>query len=69
MAMIRKMEVISMLNNVMFMSEHIPGKHNIVADLLSQFQTANVKKVASWLDEVASKVPSNLLPWCLSQQK
>ncbi|MCP3932809.1 MAG: hypothetical protein GY705_27365, partial [Bacteroidetes bacterium] len=69
MAMIRKMVVVSMLNNVMFSAAHIPGKHNIVADLLSRFQTSKVRKVAPWLDEEETKVPANLLPWSLSRQK
>ncbi len=46
MSMVRKMVVLSMLNNVMFSAVHIPGRHNIVADLLSRFSFQKVQKVA-----------------------
>ncbi|MCP3933190.1 MAG: hypothetical protein GY705_29320 [Bacteroidetes bacterium] len=69
MSMVRKMVVVAMLNNVMFSAVHIPGKHNVVADLISRFQTSKVRRVAPWLDEEPTKIPSTLLPWSLSRQK
>ncbi len=69
MSLIRKMVVLSMLNNAMFSAVHIPGKHNVITDGLSRFQFDKVKKMAPWLDAEPTKVPKKLLPWCLSQMK
>ncbi len=63
MGMIRIMVTVSMLHNVLFSAVHIPGRHNVVADLLSRFQTTKVRKVAPWLDVEPTKIPSALLPW------
>ncbi len=69
MSMVRKMVVLGMLNNVMFSSAHIPGKHNVISDLLSRFKFQRVQKVAPWLDVQQTKIPERLLPWSISQQK
>ncbi len=67
MSMVRKMVVVSMLNNIVFSSQHIVGKHNVVTDALSRFQVKKAKSWAPWLREVQTKVPKNLLPWCNKQ--
>ncbi len=69
MSMVCKMVVFGMLHNVMFTAVHIPGKHNIVADLLSRFSFQKVRKVAPWLDEQPTKLPKKWLPWSTLQQK
>ncbi|MCP3932380.1 MAG: hypothetical protein GY705_25190, partial [Bacteroidetes bacterium] len=69
MSMVRKMVVLSMLNNVCFSAVHIPGRHNVVADLLSRFSFQKVRKVAPWLDQEATKFPEEWLPWSKLQQK
>ncbi|MCP3930760.1 MAG: hypothetical protein GY705_16860, partial [Bacteroidetes bacterium] len=43
MSMIRKMVVVAMLNNIMFSSAHIPGKHNVISDHLSRFRFQKAK--------------------------
>ncbi len=40
---------------------HIPGKHNVIFDGLSR------KEDGSMAGQKQTKVPSKLLPWCLSQ--
>ncbi len=69
MSMVRKMVVLGMLNNVMFTAVHIPGKHNVVADLLSRFSFQKVRKVAPWLDAQPTKLPKKWYPWSTRQQK
>ncbi len=69
MSMVRKMVVLGMLNNVMFSAVHIPGKHNVIPDLLSRFSFQKVRKVAPWLDAQATKVPEKWLPWSPLQQR
>ncbi|MCP3932570.1 MAG: hypothetical protein GY705_26160 [Bacteroidetes bacterium] len=69
MSMVRKMVVVSMLNNAMFSAIHIPGRHNVISDGLSRFQFDKVTKLAPWLDAVQTKVPGQLFPWRLSQMK
>ncbi len=69
MSMVRKMVVLGILHNVNFTSVHIPGRHNVVADLLSRFSFQKVRKVAPWLDVEATKFPGKWLPWSPLQQK
>ncbi|MCP3932293.1 MAG: hypothetical protein GY705_24740 [Bacteroidetes bacterium] len=67
MGMIRKMVALSMIHNVMFSAVHIPGKHNVIADLLSRFQVEKAQKWAPWLDKEPTTFPKKLLPWSPSQ--
>ncbi len=43
MAIVRKMVVLAMLNNVQFSALHVPGRHNVIADLISRFQVSKAK--------------------------
>ncbi|MCP3678772.1 MAG: hypothetical protein GY782_00060 [Gammaproteobacteria bacterium] len=63
MGMVRKMVILSMLHNIQFSANHIPGKHNVVSDLLSRFQVPKAKLWAPWLDELPTQVPTHFLPW------
>ena len=38
MSMVRRVVVLSMLYNIQFSSFHVPGRHNVIADLCSRFQ-------------------------------
>ncbi|MCP3932906.1 MAG: hypothetical protein GY705_27860 [Bacteroidetes bacterium] len=67
MGMIRKMVTLSMIKNVMFSAVHIPGKHNVISDLLSRFQEEKALNMAKWLDRTPTKVPMKFLPWSPSQ--
>ncbi len=63
MKMLRKLVVSAMLNNVVFTSKHIRGKHNVLTDHLSRFQFGKAKKWAPWLQDIPVKVPASMLPW------
>ncbi len=69
MSMVRKMVVLAMLNNVMFSAVHIPGKYNVIADLLSRSQFQKVKTMAPWLEDKPTLIPKNFLPWSNSLLK
>ncbi len=63
MGMIPKMVTLSMIKNVMFSAVHIPGKHNVISDLLSRFHEEKALNMAKWLDRSPTKVPKKFLPW------
>ncbi|MCP3889851.1 MAG: hypothetical protein GY702_13400 [Desulfobulbaceae bacterium] len=63
MSMVRKMVVLAMLNNVHFSALHVPGRHNVIADLISRFQVSKARTWAPWLEEKPTTVPRKLLPW------
>ncbi len=63
MALVRKMAVIAMLNDVTMSAVHIKGKHNVIPDLISRFQVAKARVAAPWLDAQPTRIPSTLLPW------
>ncbi len=63
MAMVRKMVILGLKYNITFSAAHIRGKHNILSDMLSRFQTAKALQVAPWLDTAKTRVPDIYLPW------
>jgi len=63
MALLRPMVLISMLNNIQFQADHIPGKHNLIPDLLSRFQISKARSVAPWLQPQPHQIPRDWLPW------
>ncbi len=63
MALVRKMAVIAMLNDITIGGAHIKGKHNVIPDFISRFQVAKAKELAPWLDQEPTCIPSKLLPW------
>ncbi|MCP3933100.1 MAG: hypothetical protein GY705_28855, partial [Bacteroidetes bacterium] len=63
MNMLRHMVVISMLNNFSFSGVHIKGKHNVITDFISRLQFQKAKALAPWLQEEATKIPLDFLPW------
>ncbi len=67
MGMVRKMVVISMLNNIQFSASHLPGKFNVVTDALSRFQVQKAKKLAPWLEDKPVKISCNFFPWSTKQ--
>ncbi|MCP3876743.1 MAG: hypothetical protein GY699_26840 [Desulfobacteraceae bacterium] len=67
MSMVRKMVVLAMLNNVQFSALHVPGRNNVIADLISRFQVSKAKTWAPWLEDKPTFVPHKLLPWHNSQ--
>jgi len=63
MALLRPMVLTSMLNNIQFQAEHIPGKHNLIPDLLSRFQIAKALDIAPWLQPQPHQIPQDWFPW------
>ena len=63
MELLRKLVVATMTHNIDFQAKHIPGKHNVIADLLSRFQEQKALKFAPWLQKRKTEFPMELLPW------
>lgn len=55
--------VLQCLNfNILFKAKHIPGKLNILADLLSRLQVSQFKSVAEGMNGFPTYIPPSLLP-------
>ncbi len=63
MSLVRKMVVITMLNDITIGSAHIAGKHNVIPDHISRFQVHKARQLAPWLDQDQTPIPLKLLPW------
>lgn len=62
MKLVRHMVLKAMKHNVLFKGEHIPGRHNVVADLLSRSKFQRARQLATWLEELPVTIPAQLLP-------
>ena len=65
MPLVRTMTVAMMRQNVVVRAKHVPGKSNMVADMLSRFQDSPAMLATYGLDPVRSAIPQALLPWTL----
>ena len=65
MSLVRTMTVAMMRQNVVVRAKHVPGKSNMVADMLSRFQDSPAMLAKCGLDPVRSAIPQALLPWTL----
>ncbi len=63
MKMIRVMIKLSVKHDIIFDSQHIPGRHNLIADALSRFQVQKALTWAPWLHKDPSTLPHSWLPW------
>lgn len=63
MHLVRRLVSICLVNNVQFRAKHIPGRHNIVPDLLSRLQVPKAQEIAQWLAKHPSPVPEEWLLW------
>ena len=63
MDLVRELVIDTMTHNIDFHSKHIPGKHNIIADMLSRFQMDKVFSTAPWLKAIPEDIPAKCLPW------
>jgi hypothetical protein len=61
MILVRRLVIALLRHNVIFKATHIPGKANVVADLISRFQLQAARDVAPWLDANPTPVPVSLL--------
>ncbi|MCP3898344.1 MAG: hypothetical protein GY707_01270, partial [Desulfobacteraceae bacterium] len=63
MSLLRKIVVVAMLNDINFTGKHIPGKYNVIPDLLSRFQVTKALEVGPWLLPQAIAIPEKMMPW------
>ena len=63
MQLIRQLVVACMQLSVAFRAKHIPGKLNLVADMISRLQMSNARKVQPELDSHPTSIPTHLVPW------
>ena len=68
MILVRKFVLQCLTNNIVFKAKHIPGKHNIIADLLSRLQVQQAFSQAPWLNKVPTDVPAEMLPTNIMQK-
>lgn len=61
MTLLRWLVFVCMKHNVMFQAEHIPGRLNILPDLLSRLQIDRFRTLAPAMDRCPTKVPQLLL--------
>ena len=63
MYMIRHMVVLALKHNIVFSAAHIPGRHNVICDLISRFQVQKALDMTPWLQKSPHKVDEDLMPW------
>ena len=63
MKLLRQLVVTAMSNNIHIAAKHIIGRHNVIADLLSRFQTSKARILAPWLAASQEVIPPQWLPW------
>ena len=61
MKLVRRLVLAALKYNIFFRSKHIPGKSNIICDLLSRFSFQEAMKIAPWLEPKRTAIPSHLL--------
>jgi len=62
MRLVRSLVTTSLKYNILFRAEHVPGRHNIIPDLLSRFQFQKARQMAPWLHTAPSAIPVHLSP-------
>lgn len=60
MKLMRRLMIVSLSHIVRFIAEHIPGKSNNAADLLSRLQVDEFKVQCPFMDNEPTKVPQEL---------
>jgi ribonuclease HI len=63
MGLVRRLVIACMKHNILVRSEHVPGKENNLADMLSRFQIEDFRQNAPWADTLATHVPKALLDY------
>lgn len=61
MALVRRLILATMKFNILIRAEHVPGKYNILPDLLSRLQITRFRSLAPHMDIQPTTVPSDLL--------
>lgn len=62
MKLLRLLVLESLKHNILFRAKHIPGRHNVVPDLLSRLQFQKARAMAPWLSNQTTPVPASLSP-------
>ena len=62
MYLVRHLVGASLKHNILFRAEHVPERHNLIADLLSRFQFQKAARIAPWLSSAPSAIPESLEP-------
>ena len=57
MILVRKLVLLCLKYNILVKSKHIPGKQNVISDLLSRSQVERAKLKAPYMDREATPVP------------
>ncbi len=63
MSLLRRIIVIAMLQDINICGVHIPGRHNVIADLLSRFQVAKALAMGPWLRPLPVEIPKRMMLW------
>jgi hypothetical protein len=61
MRLVRRLVVAALVHDIDFSSQHVPGKSNMVADLLSRNKFQAARAWAPWLDPEPQSIPDSLL--------
>lgn len=61
MCLVRRLVLASMKFNILLRAEHIPGKYNILPDLLSRLQIKKFQALAPHMDKTSTLIPQDLL--------
>ena len=61
MFLVRRYVLCCMRNNLLIKAVHVPGKLNILPDLLSRLQVSRFHTLAPWMDTQPTTVPQHLL--------
>jgi hypothetical protein len=62
MVLVRRMVLTALNHNLMFKALHVPGKYNIIPDLLSRFKFQEAQVRAPWLDQHPTPTAPHLTP-------
>jgi hypothetical protein len=63
MKLIRQLAILTLSLNISCRAKHIPGKTNVIADLLSRQQVHKAKALAPWLSDSPKEITQEWLPW------
>lgn len=61
MILVRRLVLACLNNNILFQAKHIPGRLNILPDLLSRLQVERFKTLAPAMDPLPTSIPQQLL--------
>lgn len=61
MKLVRRLVLTCMQHNILIQAKHIPGKDNVLPDLLSRLQVKQFRLLAPQMDDQPTKIPEQLL--------